>query len=146
MPDQTRPSVASSSVASSSVATSSVVRFPNPLATGSGLGLCTIPLKQHNFTLRASRAFNMARTLEQANLLESSVYGEQFFSWQNFHTCIGCGATAAWRAPAIWKFGTCNLEVRLQHCAHLDFSHIERFIFVSWHFLHQNWFNCTVSI
>ena len=39
-----------------------------------------LPLKHHNFTLQASRAFNMAHTLEQANLLESSVYREQFFS------------------------------------------------------------------
>ena len=72
--------------------------------------------------MRASRAFNMARTLEQANLLESSVYGEQFFSWQNFHTCIGCGATAAWRAPPIWTFGTACIFARICHIFQQYFS------------------------
>ena len=54
-------------------------QVPQPTCYWKWVGV-TIPLKHHNFTLRASRAFNMARTLEQVYFLESSVYGEQFFS------------------------------------------------------------------
>ena len=46
-----------------------ISQVPQPTCYWKWVGF-TIPLKQDNFTLRASRAFNMAHTL----------YGEQFFS------------------------------------------------------------------
>ena len=74
---------------------------------------CTIPLKQEFFTLEASWGFNMARTGEKVQLLEWSGYLKQLFNWRTLHTCIGCNATAAWRAPPIWKFGTANICIRI---------------------------------
>ena len=50
-------------------------QVPQPTCYWKWVG-STIPLKQDNLTLQASRAFNMARTLEQVNLLEKSAYGE----------------------------------------------------------------------
>ena len=120
-------------------------QVPQPTCYWKWVGF-TIPLKQDNFTLRASRAFNMARTLEQANLLESSVYGEHFFSWQNIHTCIGCGATAAWRAPPVCPLSTSSLSVQITVGSQVDFSQTRHSIFLSWVFLHFYWPNCTVSV
>ena len=83
---------------------------------------CTIPLKQEFFTLEASWAFNMARTHERVELLEWSGYLKQLFNWRTLHTCIGCNATAAWRAPPIWKFGTASICTRICHFFQLYFS------------------------
>ena len=85
-------------------------QVPQPTCSWKWVG-CTIPLKQANLTLEASWGFNMARTGEKVQLLEWSGYLKQLFNWRTLHTCIGCAATAAWRAPPIWKFGTANLEV-----------------------------------
>ena len=107
---------------------------------------CTIPLKQDNFTLEASWDFNRACTHEWVQLLDKWVYREPLFNWQTFHTFIGCDATAAWRAPPISTFCAANFNIQLWPLPRTDFSHIERFIFVSCTFLHQYWFNCAVSI
>ena len=96
-------------------------QVPQPTCYWKWVGV-PLPLKHHNFTLQASRAFIMASTLEEVYFLELSVYGEQFFSWQNFHTCIGCGATAAWRAPPIWTFGTACIFARICHIFQQYFS------------------------
>ena len=105
-----------------------------------------IPLKQDNLTLQHSWAFNMARTHEWVQLLDKSMYGKPLFNWPNPHTCIGCDATAAWRAPPISTFRTSNFNIQPWPLPRMDFSHIERFIFVSCTFLYQYWFNCAVSI
>ena len=90
----------------------SVSQVPQPTCYRKWVG-CTIPLKQEFFTLEASWAFNMARTHERVELLEWSGYLKPLFNWRTLHTCIGCNATAAWRAPPIWKFGTANICTRI---------------------------------
>ena len=75
----------------------------------------SIPSKQDNFTLQASWAFNMACTHKKVDSLEKSGYGEPLFLWQYFHTSIGCVATAAWRAPPVFKFGTASFFTSICH-------------------------------
>ena len=46
-----------------------IIQVPQPTCYWKWVG-STIPLKQDNLTLRASRAFNMARTLKEVYFLE----------------------------------------------------------------------------
>ena len=81
----------------------------------------------------------MACTHKKVDSLEKSGYGEPLFLWQYFHTSISCVATAAWRAPPVFKFGTSSFSVRRWHWSLLDLSLTGQFIFVSLIFQHFYW-------
>ena len=61
------------------------------------------------------------------------------FNWQNFHTRIGCDATAVWRAPPVLQFVASSFSVRRWHWSLLDLSLTGQFIFVTWIFQHFYW-------